>query len=86
MTESTDNIHPLKQWRLSKDLNQEEAGEMVGISRVTFRRLENAERMPEPLKMPLIQEVTGLDANTFTKYYNLINCSTKTAEHPQAVC
>lgn len=73
MNASRELIHPLKKWRDRKALTQEEAASVVNLHRMTYRRLENAERLPDAESLTKIQRMTGIDANTFYQFYNLKN-------------
>ncbi|MDE1901498.1 MAG: helix-turn-helix transcriptional regulator [Alphaproteobacteria bacterium] len=68
MKDTTSKMHPLKNWRLSKGYTQEQAGSELGISRVTFHRFENGERIPDRNDMPRVCSHTGLSPNDFYSF------------------
>ena len=56
----------LKTWREERDLSQEQAGRLIGVSAVAFGRYERG-RVPEPEALQKIIDVTNgeVTANDF---------------------
>lgn len=70
----------LKQLRAGKNLNQEEAAKLIGVSKYTWMNYEKEESFPNVLKIAEIEEAFGVnyaDINFFPSGYDLIVKSKK---------
>jgi transcriptional regulator with XRE-family HTH domain len=52
--------HPLREFRQSQCMSQEELAALLGVTVATVSRWETGDRLPDPDKLPLIEEKTGL--------------------------
>ncbi|MBS7545661.1 helix-turn-helix transcriptional regulator [Ancylobacter oerskovii] len=51
--------HPLRKWRLARDLTLEQAGAPIGVTGQTFGKYELGKRVPRPAKLAAIIAMTG---------------------------
>ena len=52
--------HPLRTYRQQQHMSQEEMASLLGVTVATVSRWETGDRLPDPDKLPLIEEKTGL--------------------------
>lgn len=55
-----DDVHPLRRWRKSQSLNQDQAGDRLGVAGNTVARWERGEVVPQATQRAKISEVTGI--------------------------
>ena len=59
--------HPLRSWRLAKDLSVEQVAALINVDAATVRSYETGRRIPRPQIMVRIEAVTlrGVTASDF---------------------
>lgn len=60
--------HPLKAWRIMRELSQPEAGEKLGVDAMTVSRWERGEHLPHKKHWQTIEDKTGIPASALVKH------------------
>jgi transcriptional regulator with XRE-family HTH domain len=50
----------LKNWRKSRNITAEQAGELIGVSKAQWIRMENGDRGAAPNRVLLLESLTGI--------------------------